>query len=252
MRPRACPRCGSAAVQFCRWSINLADFPRWLCRDCLVVKLILDETEDRMRRAQARARGEYCFQRSPRRRSALDSAILSSRRARRTSTLTMEQWAAVVAFFGDGCAYCGGPWFVVEHVTPTSRGGGTTVANCLPACVGCNSSKRNRTIEECLADDFWPHRTARVERALSWLTQQGRPIATDLDRAAGRGSIAGMPDVIVFTDPQYPPGAVTEAPAPTIAQVTYATSMNPADKPNGPDVVFLPLGTPATSTPPID
>jgi hypothetical protein len=50
-----------------------------------------------------------------------------------------------------------------------------------------------------------------------------------------------MPTVILFYDPpDLPPGAVTEAPAPFVAQKTDATSDNPGDKPNGPEVVIVP------------
>ena len=49
-----------------------------------------------------------------------------------------------VVYFGGGCAYCG---VVTEeplhqdHRTPLSKEGGYTLANIVPACAGCNSSK---------------------------------------------------------------------------------------------------------------
>jgi len=35
--------------------------------------------------------------------------------------------------------------FVIEHVTPRSRGGGTTIDNLAYACGGCNGHKYNKT-----------------------------------------------------------------------------------------------------------
>ena len=109
------------------------------------------------------------------RHQAFDRAHKKTRQARLLSILTQEQWQGTIAFFNGLCAYCTiGDWLFIEHVTPISRGGGTTIDNCLPACKSCNSAKKERSIEECLAIDLWPHRTARLERALGWLQQNGR------------------------------------------------------------------------------
>lgn len=46
------------------------------------------------------------------------------------------------------CQYCGGPGQTVDHVTPRSRGGYSTPANCLCACETCNLQKADRTLAE--------------------------------------------------------------------------------------------------------
>jgi len=64
------------------------------------------------------------------------------------------------------CAYCGieldrPPGFgerngttnysttwTVDHLTPISKGGDESLDNLVPACKGCNSSKKNRTLKE--------------------------------------------------------------------------------------------------------
>lgn len=46
------------------------------------------------------------------------------------------------------CVYCGGPAEQMDHVTPKSRGGRTTLANLVPACRQCNMGKRARTPDE--------------------------------------------------------------------------------------------------------
>ena len=64
-------------------------------------------------------------------------------------SLTARQWKRTVDHFDGLCAYCGvKAYAVLEHATPMCRGGGTTILNCLPACVSCNARKRILTIEE--------------------------------------------------------------------------------------------------------
>lgn len=48
------------------------------------------------------------------------------------------------------CQYCGrrGERLTVDHVVPRSRGGETTWANVVAACLRCNLQKGNRTLEE--------------------------------------------------------------------------------------------------------
>ncbi len=58
--------------------------------------------------------------------------------------LTAEEWDALVGVWG-GCAYCraaDGP-LQRDCVLPISRGGRYTLANVVPACRSCNTSKCN-------------------------------------------------------------------------------------------------------------
>ena len=57
--------------------------------------------------------------------------------------LTMEQWLETLEYFDHQCAYCGGPNDVIEHYLPVSIAG-TTVSNCIPACVQCNNMKDSK------------------------------------------------------------------------------------------------------------
>lgn len=43
-----------------------------------------------------------------------------------------------------GCWMCGGPKESVDHVKPLAKGGAHVLANLRPACVSCNSAKRDR------------------------------------------------------------------------------------------------------------
>lgn len=54
--------------------------------------------------------------------------------------LTLEQWQETLEYFRQKCAYCGGEYEVIEHYLPVSIAG-TTVSNCVPACLKCNIMK---------------------------------------------------------------------------------------------------------------
>ncbi len=67
------------------------------------------------------------------------------------NTLTKEEWAYRLEEFNYHCAYCLKPQSVVgtlelEHMTPASKGGGTTLDNTAPACRGCNASKHTKSL----------------------------------------------------------------------------------------------------------
>jgi len=57
--------------------------------------------------------------------------------------LTLEQWLETLEYFDHKCAYCGGEYEVIEHYLPVSKVG-TTVSNCVPACLHCNNMKDNK------------------------------------------------------------------------------------------------------------
>lgn len=64
--------------------------------------------------------------------------------------LTLAQWRELIRAYGSKCAYCGTVVWTpfMEHILPVSRGGGTTMANVVPACCRCNTRKRNMLIGE--------------------------------------------------------------------------------------------------------
>ena len=68
------------------------------------------------------------------------------------NTLTLAEWESICAEQDNACYYCGAAAvLVVEHMIPLSKGGGTTKDNCCGSCLGCNSSKRDRTAPEFIA-----------------------------------------------------------------------------------------------------
>lgn len=65
------------------------------------------------------------------------------------ATLTLQEWHATLAVYEGRCAYCGIQGKMVqEHIVPVSQGGGYTRENIVPACVPCNSKKRDRTPQQ--------------------------------------------------------------------------------------------------------
>jgi 5-methylcytosine-specific restriction endonuclease McrA len=75
-------------------------------------------------------------------------AVAARRRKRRMgrvdNDLSAEEWAALRAAWG-GCAYCGESERSLQRdcVLALSRGGRYTLANVVPACRSCNTSKCN-------------------------------------------------------------------------------------------------------------
>lgn len=52
-----------------------------------------------------------------------------------------EQLAAKMAYWGNACWVCGGPFEAIDHVKPLSRGGAEILSNLRPICTSDNSSK---------------------------------------------------------------------------------------------------------------
>ena len=59
---------------------------------------------------------------------------------------TLDQLAAKVAYWGNRCRWCGGPFEAIDHVKPLAAGGPHMLANLTPSCRRCNATKR----------DMWP------------------------------------------------------------------------------------------------
>lgn len=55
---------------------------------------------------------------------------------------TDAQLAERMAYFGNRCWMCGGPFEHIDHVKPLARGGWHALMNLRPACRSCNCSKK--------------------------------------------------------------------------------------------------------------
>lgn len=70
------------------------------------------------------------------------------RRAGGLSQKSLRRIGAAWKSAGRQCAYCDRPAETADHLVPLIRGGENTLANLVPACLSCNSSKGARPIEE--------------------------------------------------------------------------------------------------------
>ncbi len=91
--------------------------------------------------------------------------------------LSDSQWAALKVAWG-GCAYCGANGTPLQRdcVLPISRGGRYELANVVPCCRSCNTSKCNAEVTT------WMRRKKLDERA--FLVRQAE-INRDLTAEAG-------------------------------------------------------------------
>jgi hypothetical protein len=192
----SCQRCGSAEIRIHpkrAWEDG-DDSDCLMCRPCIIAWEIIEHARHRMHIVQYCANvNNYVLHSSQNIETNIRSARTRARRWKLPATLDMADWESAIAFFGDVCAYCGDKWEQIEHVTPLCRGGGSTIANCLPACPLCNKKKRRRTLEELIEQDLWPHRTERLGRILSWLQQHGRTAANPSGTTTRRSSDASPP-----------------------------------------------------------
>lgn len=100
---------------------------------------------------------------TPKKRSRTRSARANRRRKKRMDAvehdLTPEHWQAIQDAWDTACAYCGeaGKPLQRDCVLAISRGGRYTVANVVPACGKCNTSKCNEEVT------VWLRRTRRNE-----------------------------------------------------------------------------------------
>ncbi len=58
-----------------------------------------------------------------------------------SSSMSRSDWIITLDYFGNRCAYCAGPYEVIEHFSPVVNEGGTDPNNCVPACCRCNRLK---------------------------------------------------------------------------------------------------------------
>lgn len=75
----------------------------------------------------------------------------AKRRKRGVEPVPVSAREYLLELFEGGCAYCANRADTWDHVVPVSKGGITEPGNIVPACTPCNSSKRDRDVDEWLA-----------------------------------------------------------------------------------------------------
>ena len=77
------------------------------------------------------------------------SAARKARLAGNGGDLTVEEWYAILDFYGHKCLCCGrtGLKLTIDHVIPISLGGKHSADNVQPLCGPCNSRKKDKHID---------------------------------------------------------------------------------------------------------
>ncbi|WP_224771192.1 HNH endonuclease [Metabacillus idriensis] len=87
------------------------------------------------------------------------------------NTLTAEQWKTIKQTFDNKCAYCGEKRKLTkDHFIPLSKNGEYSFQNIIPACLSCNSSKKDKDFSEWyLNQNFYDvYRENKIMRHLKY------------------------------------------------------------------------------------
>ncbi len=69
-------------------------------------------------------------------------------RKRNCEPIKPETQIQILEEFDGKCAYCDASATTFDHIIPVTKGGNSEIRNILPACVSCNSSKKNKNVFE--------------------------------------------------------------------------------------------------------
>lgn len=140
---KACPECLARIVNVCSCTHCDKAYPslfvqdsEFTCTDCRPVKELVNEHNKRAHRAHL------------------------------PGMLTVKQWRSVLLYFDNKCAYGGHKYEALEHFVPITKGGGTIMGNCVPACLSCNTKKGNSHPDK-INHLFPPANLARIREYLT-------------------------------------------------------------------------------------
>lgn len=69
--------------------------------------------------------------------------------------VTAEQWERIVYACNSRCTYCNAEGQVtMDHIVPLSKGGAHDPTNVVPACMSCNTTKRDQDVETFLEKKY--------------------------------------------------------------------------------------------------
>lgn len=118
------------------------------CRKCSEWLPISEVTKQGLCRHHQREEDRERYRNDPAHRDRrLNHSLKRKRGVERVPEFARE---LMLELFDNGCAYCDSEAETWDHVIPVSKGGTTAPGNILPACIICNSSKRNRDLDEWL------------------------------------------------------------------------------------------------------
>lgn len=89
--------------------------------------------------------------------------------------LTEREWELAIAFFDNRCCYCGAEMETPtkDHVVPFSKGGKLSADNIVPCCQLCNSSKKDRDLEDWFKKQLFysPEKLDRIHEYLRFAAE---------------------------------------------------------------------------------
>ena len=83
--------------------------------------------------------------------TAIRRQIRRAKKQDREIDFNVSDWDYAIDWFANKCAYCDTDMennATIEHIYPSSKGGGLTYDNIIPACNACNEEKGNKTLLE--------------------------------------------------------------------------------------------------------
>ncbi|HMR51235.1 MAG TPA: HNH endonuclease [Amaricoccus sp.] len=119
----------------------------WCC-DCAAWHPVSEVTKQGLCREHQRASDRTLYARDLKHRQRRRDHV--ARHKRGVSAVPLIGVEALTELFDGVCAYCPAQADTWDHVVPVSKGGITEPGNVLPACRSCNSSKRDRDLDEWL------------------------------------------------------------------------------------------------------
>lgn len=119
-------------------------YTRRQCKDCrsVVERKYRELNKDKVikTRKKSKSRPEYKLM------HRLDESSRQARLNGSRNDFTKKQWEYLMKLYKHRCAYCNAKvkTLTQDHITPISRGGEHTISNIIPACLSCNSRKKDR------------------------------------------------------------------------------------------------------------
>jgi 5-methylcytosine-specific restriction endonuclease McrA len=100
----------------------------------------------RAHKSQQRARHAHYRKTHPDIMAAIRSRRDAVKRGSTRTNFTRAQWREIQAAYNYRCVYCGKKprRLTKDHITPLSKGGEHTYRNIVPACLSCNSGKKDK------------------------------------------------------------------------------------------------------------
>lgn len=148
------------------------------------------------------------------------------------------------------CYWCGKPGETIDHIIPWSKGGRTTMTNCVTACQECNGQRGDMPAEEFarLKGVPVPQFTGNEPVPSTKAIRRPRPTRKGSVRVARRKPGPATPEPATGVAPQ---SQVAEAAEPALAATASPASAAAPTAPPAPAPATAPAAPPAPATAPV-